>query len=329
MAMKTAVMKEWEIFAEEAVEKGRAFIDLPDRPRFGADLSSQSGPGGAFAVPADSIADAVETGLYASPIRRLATIVRPPAPQDGQASEYNVPLMNPGLSSNGIGEVLAEKQSATFADPLFAKLVLHLTKYSSKSLKVPSELLTDGAPRVIPALLKGLAQRIARRQNQDFTSGDGGAKPLGAVPAATNSGTVASITYDALVDLLALLDPRWFEDPSLPPRFMMNSTVYAIVKKLKDSQNQPIFPGGLSLFGLPVELNPDCPNATSGLRPILLGRFDRYVVRDDPRPRFVAAYEQSGAVDNDQFFCTLYARADGGLLIEDSTRAPLVALQIT
>ena len=92
-------------------------------------------------------------------------------------------------------------------------------------------------------------------------------------------------------------------------RFMMADSSLKVVRKLKDSQNRPVFlPGyeglggamGDSLLGYAVQINQDVAAMAANAKSILFGDFNQYVVRDVMAPtlfRFEdSAYAKLGQV---------------------------------
>ena len=72
-----------------------------------------------------------------------------------------------------VGEIVAENNNVSQLLPTFGIASLDVFKYSSKSVAISWELLQDTGIDIIRFITDRLAQRIARIQNQHFTTGTG------------------------------------------------------------------------------------------------------------------------------------------------------------
>lgn len=191
-----------------------------------------------------------------------------------------------------IGELIGQNTTATGADPSFTVVTLGVYKYSSKIVAVPYELLQDTAIDMEGFITGRLAQRLGRITNQHYTTGTGSGQPNGAVTASAagkvgTTGQTLTVIFDDLVDLIHSIDPAYRESGQC--RFMTKDLSLAIIRKLKDSQNRPIFiPGweGLSgpmsdrLLGYEVVINQDMATMAANAKSILFGDFSYYKIRD-------------------------------------------------
>jgi HK97 family phage major capsid protein len=292
-------------------------------PGFRAALSDQTGTAGGYTVP-QALALTIEVGLASSCVRRLAEVL---VTEDG--APYPWPTINPGSGSVGTGEIVAENSVGSLADPAFGALVLNAHRFHSKKVAVPNELFEDGGERGLAGLVLALVRRVARYQNTVFTTGTGSGQPYGVVSGATVEVTTGSITYANLVSLFDSLDEVWFEDPANPPKWMMAKATYGAILNILDLQDRPIFIGPRYMMGCEVVLNPAMPSTSSGNAPILFGDFSQYKVRDVGDVRFKRAMEVATYMDSDQSLTWCSLRSDGGLLVADSARPPVVALKMS
>ena len=223
-----------------------------------------------------------------------------------------------------VGELIAENTTATSADPTFGTVGLNVYKFSSKVVAVPFELLQDSEVDIEAFIRNRLVERIGRITNQYFTTGTGTAQPRGVVTGASagktgTTGQTTTVIFDDLVDLVHAVDPAYRRDGC---RFMMNDASLAIVRKLKDSQNRPIFlPGydglggsmGDRVLGYDVTVNQDVATMAANAKSILFGDFSKYVIRDVMQAqlfRFTdSAYTKLGQVG-----FLMWSRAGGNLL---------------
>ncbi|MGB3900460.1 MAG: phage major capsid protein [Mesorhizobium sp.] len=193
------------------------------------------------------------------------------------------------------GEIVAENTAATDLDVDFGTLGLPVYKYSSKVVTVPWELLQDSNVD-IEAFVRGrLVTRLGRITNKHFTTGTGTNQPKGVitaaavgVTAANSTSQVTNVTYDSLVDLQHSVDPAYREGGKC--QFMMNDDTVRIVRKIKDSQERPIFvpgyetnvPGGAPdrLLGDPIRVNQSVAKMAASAKSIAYGDFSYYKIRD-------------------------------------------------
>lgn len=191
-----------------------------------------------------------------------------------------------------VGELIGQNTTATAADPTFGTLTHSVYKYSSKIVAVPYELLQDSQIDVEAFVRNRLSERLGRIQNTHFTTGSGTGQPRGAVTASAvgktgTTGQTTTVIFDDLVDLIHSIDPAYRSLGRC--RFMMNDNSLAKVRKLKDSQNRPVFlpgdaglggPMGDTILGYPVTINQDVANMAANAKSILFGDFSYYTIRD-------------------------------------------------
>lgn len=197
------------------------------------------------------------------------------------------------------GEIVAE--GGTFssgADLVFGEASLTAYKYmagggSALPLRVSVELLQDAAFDVQGLVSSKLGERIARIQATHIVSGSGVSQPLGIVTGLTGveiAADTAGIVYDDLINFIHSVDPAYRETGC---RWAFNDTMLATIKKLKDSNGDPIWrplnadmatdTGGGTLLGYPVTIDQAFPNMTAASNTINWGTFgnlnEGYVIR--------------------------------------------------
>lgn len=97
-------------------------------------------------------------------------------------------------------------------DPTFGVVTLGSFKYSSKAVIVPWELLQDSSINLPQYLGNKLGERVARKQNTDFTAGGGTTLPFGVQVQAALGKTAAAtnaITFDEVIDLYHSVDAAY------------------------------------------------------------------------------------------------------------------------
>ena len=191
------------------------------------------------------------------------------------------------------GEILGQNTAAAAGDTTFGNVAMTVYKYSSKKIALPFELVQDSFLDIEAYINALLSVRLGRITNKHYTIGTGTAQPRGIVTGAASgkvgtTGQTLNVTYDDLVDLEHAVDPAYRGSPGVG--FMMHDTSLKVLRKIKDSQNRPIFvpgyeqgnPGGAPdrLMGRPIMINQHMPVMAANAKSILFGDFKKYMIRD-------------------------------------------------
>lgn len=249
-------------------------------------MSTTTGSEGGYTVQTD-VAQTVLDALKAYGGMRapgMATVL-----QTGAGNSMNWPTSD-GTSEEG--EILDQNATAADADLTFGTKDLPVYKYSSKTVAVPIELLQDSSVDIEAFVRARLVTRLGRVTNKHYTIGTGTGQPTGVMVAAGTgktgtTGQTGTVIFDDLVDLEHSVDPAYRESGNC--RFMMNDSSVKVVKKLKDSQNRPIFLPGYdlanngkldTLLGYPIKVNQNVADMAANAYSIGFGDFSHYVIRD-------------------------------------------------
>lgn len=222
-------------------------------------------------------------------VRPVAKVV-----QSASGADMNFPTADP---TGEVGELLAQNAAAASLDTVFGNVAVSVYKYSSKKIALPFELVQDSFIDIESYVTDVLAMRLGRITNQHYTTGTGTSQPKGIVTAAASgkvgtTGQTATVIYDDLVDLEHSINALYRKLPGVG--YMMADSSLKVVRKIKDSQNRPIFvpgyesPGGPmvgggapdTLMGRPIYINDDVAAMAANAKSILFGAFSKYVVRD-------------------------------------------------
>lgn len=281
-----------------------------------ATMSTTTSSEGGYSVQSEVASQLIEALKAFGGMRSVATLLQ---------TEMGNPLSFPTTDGTSeTGELIAENTTATGADPTFGTVAVNAYKFSSKIVAVPFELLQDSQVD-IEAFVRGrLADRIGRATNTYFTTGTGTSQPRGVVTGASagktgTTGQTTTVIFDDLVDLIHSVDPAYRAGRC---GFMMNDASLKVVRKLKDSQNRPVFiPGydGLggpmpdNILGYNVTINQDVATMAANAKSILFGDFSKYIIRDVMAAtlfRFTdSAYAKLGQVG-----FLMWARSGGNLV---------------
>jgi len=294
----------------EILQKGH--VDLTAEQR----ALGTGGSAGGYTIPAGFLAKITETMKLFGGMRQVANVI---STDSGNSLPW--PTNN---DTGNVGVILAENNAMAEQDVTFGQKTLGAFMYSSKMIRVSYQLLQDSAFDLESFLARKLGERIGRIQNTHFTTGAGTTLPFGVLTGATSGVTTAAptaITYGEIVDLIHSVDPAYRS--SGQARFMMADSTLALIRKLADSTNRPLWqpdvqagvPG--TILGYPITINQDMPAATATLVPIAFGDFNAgYVIRDVSGIQVRRLEERYAEYLQVAFFA--YARADG---VADDTAA--------
>lgn len=282
-----------------------------------ATMSTTTTTEGGYTVQTEVARRVVDALKAYGGMRAAATVI-----QTAMGNDMNFPTSD---GTAEVGELIAQNTTATAADPTFGSAAVVTYKFSSKIVAVPFELLQDSQIDVAAFVEKRLTQRIGRITNQYQTTGTGSSQPFGVVARASlgktgTTGQTTTVIFDDLVDLVHSVDPAYRAAPGV--RWMMADSSLKVVRKLKDSQNRPVFlPGydglggamGDSLLGYPITINQDVAAMAANAKSILFGDFSQYIVRDVMAPTLFR-FEDSAYAKLGQVGFLMWHRSGGNLL---------------
>lgn len=248
-----------------------------------ATMSTTTGSEGGYSVQSDIASTLIDSLKDYGGVRAVATVIR---------TDMGNPMSFP--TSDGTsetGELIAENTTATAADPTFGTVAVNAYKFSSKIVAVPFELLQDSSIDIEAFVRDRLSMRLGRVTNTYFTTGTGSSQPRGIVVGASagktgTTGQTTTVIFDDLVDLIHSVDPAYRQARC---GFMLNDSSLKVIRKIKDSQNRPVFiPGydGLggpmpdNILGYGVTINQDVATMAANAKSILFGDMSKYIVRD-------------------------------------------------
>ncbi len=247
-----------------------------------ANTMSTTTPGeGGYTVPRTFSGVLLEEVKQFGGVRQAATVL---TTESGNAIDW--PTVDDTAEE---GEMLAENAAATDGDPSFGTKALGVYKFSSKVVAVPVELLQDTGIDLEGYIRGLLARRISRITNRLATTGTGSGQPEGVVVnsvlgKAGTTGQTTSVIYDDLVDLIHSVDPAYRIGNQVG--FMFNDSTLKVLRKLKDSQNRPLWQGGLteaepdSILGYRYTINQNMASMAANAKSLLFGDFSKYLIRD-------------------------------------------------
>jgi len=273
--------------------------------------SGLSGEAGGYLVQSPIIASQLEVALKSfSGMRQVSETIR---------TETGADYYWPGYDDTANeGELLpAPSTTATDLDITFGARVWKAYEYSSKAIPVHRSLYQDSNFDIFSIVNAVAGERLGRKQNRDFTVGDGNAKPKGIVTAATLGVTAASttaITYDELIDLEYSIDPAY---RGMGCSYMMNDATVKIVRKLKDGNGNYLWTNANgstpNMFnGYPVIFNNNMATVAASAKTVIFGLLSKYKIRDVQQMSMQRFVETKGKQNQDEFLAIM--RCDGNLL---------------
>jgi HK97 family phage major capsid protein len=248
-----------------------------DVERWESRAQSHTNTAGGYLVAPDFTREVELAMLSFGGMREVASVVR-------TATGADLPWPTSDDTSNE-GEIIGENTEVTAQDLVFGSKTLKAFKYSSKIVKVSTELLQDSAVNLGEVIGSRLGERIARIGNRHFTVGAGTTEPFGMVTGATSGGTSAAptaITYDELVGLLHSVDASYRANGT----WMFNDTTLAALRKVRDNDDKLIWQQGMivgqpeTILGRPFVVNNNVASIGASAKPILFGDMSKYKIRD-------------------------------------------------
>lgn len=170
----------------------------------------------------------------------------------------------------------------------YGRLTLDAYKYSTGVFTVSNELIQDSIVNAESEIIEVSAESFGRAFNEAWTTADGSSKPQGVISGfaglAGNAGigkvgaVATAVTFGELVDLKHSLDKAYRGNAT----WMFNDLTEAAIRKLVDSQGQPLWTMGDLKNGSPdmilghaYTINNDMANIASAATPIAFGDFKR------------------------------------------------------
>lgn len=181
------------------------------------------------------------------------------------------------------GAIVGENAAHGETDLAFAQTSMNAFMYSSRMVKIPYQLLQDALVNVEDIVARAIATRIARVQNKHFTIGTGTGQPTGIMQNVTSATAVATVDYDAFVELEGSIDSTYRNGA----RYMFNDKTLTAIRKMVDADGRPLWGAGdltkgvpSSMLGYSYTINNDMADIGTGAKPIVFGDLSKYQIRD-------------------------------------------------
>lgn len=238
-------------------------------------LTVSSDPQGGYLAPNEMSTEFIRDLVQVSPVRSVASVRTTGAP----AVSY------PRRTGITNAKWKGETQDQEGSEPTFGQAEIAVREVNTY-VDISNQLLADSAGQAESEVRLALAEDFGQKEGTAFVKGDGVLAPEGlmvnASIAYTANGHATNLSADALISLMYAL-PALYRSAGT---WAMNGSTLAIIRKLKDGQNnylwQPSYQAGQpeTILGRPVVEMVDMDDVASGAFPILFGDFSGYRIVD-------------------------------------------------
>lgn len=250
-----------------------------NNPGVQAAMTTGTGTEGGYTVPTQFGGTLIERIAAYGGLRTLAQVI---------TTDHGIAIPFPTVDATGQeGEIVGENVAVSAQEIAFGTLEIGTYKYSSKSIAVPFELLTDSGIDIENYILNLLAGRLSRITNKHFVMGTGVGQPAGIVTKASQgylSAVTAAISFDDLIELEHSVNPAYRAGGNVGYSF--NDNTLKLLRKLKDADGRPLFQPGVESAAYNTINNrryailQEMDDVAAGKKPVLFGDFSNYVIRD-------------------------------------------------
>jgi len=238
-------------------------------------LTVSSDPNGGYLAPTEMSTEFVRDLVEFSPVRSVASVRSTGSPS------VIYPKRTSGTNAKWKGEGQAQEESGVG----FGQAEIEVKEINTY-VDISNQLLADSAGQAETEVRLALAEDFGKKEATAFVNGDGVLQPKGFMADTaiqyTPNGHATVLAADPLITLLYALPAAYRNVGS----WSMNGTTLAVVRKLKDGNNnylwQPSYQAGQpeTLLGRPVVEMPDMPDIADGTFPIIYGDFSAYRIVD-------------------------------------------------
>lgn len=242
--------------------------------------ATSPGSGGGFLIPTDTLNRITETMKAYGGILGVANVIN-----TATGNPVNWPSNDDTSNVGAIVGEGADLGTSGGADLVFGQKTLGAYTYSSKVVKANLQLIQDSMFDFEGFLTRKLGERLGRAVAAHLAQGTGTSQPEGLFTNATSAlttATGAAITYGELVDLTHSIDPAYRTNA----RFVMSDSSLAVIRKMVDSQNRPLWEPNVQagdpgrILGYPVTVDNNAPAFALSAKSVGFGDIHTaYVVR--------------------------------------------------
>lgn len=236
-------------------------------------LSVDSDPAGGFLVSPTMSTNVIRRVFDTSPVRQYASVLTI------SSDAWEEPVDDDEADAGWVGERSSRPETDT---PDVDKLRIPLEEVYAAPRS--TQKMLDMIASVEDWLTGKVADKITRKENTAFVSGNGVKKPMGLTQyvstsaawntiKSVNSGNASALTYDGIIDVRADLQSQYLPRSN----WYMNRSTRGAARKLVDGNGNPLWGPGLqagdpdTLDGRPVVIFEDLADVGADAYPILFG----------------------------------------------------------
>jgi len=243
-------------------------------------LSHVTNTAGEYLIPEGFAGRIIEREKFISQLMNFAFI-------QNTATGNDIPFPT-GDDTSNIGELLAENTEAAVQDLAFGVKTAKAYVFSTKSMRVPNQLLQDNGVNLQAYIGRTFGNRVARIKNQYFTTGTGTSQPEGYVTGATQGKVTASATAFTATELMHLEHSVDVAYRNGNCAWAMHDNIILAIKELSVTSNpvKPIWLASLQvgqpdrILGYRYFINNDmAPALTTGAKTIVFGDWESFMIR--------------------------------------------------
>lgn len=233
---------------------------------------------GGYLVPTDLFNEIIVTMAAYAGIRDCSRLISTSA-----GNTMTIPTNNDTANE---ATLLAESTQVSEQDTVLAEVQLDAYKYTSKLIRVSSELMQDSAFNTEQFIIEQFGERFGRGLNAAWTTGTGSSQPQGVTVGAAAGATTASetaFTLDEVINLIHSVDPAYRTNGKL----MMHDSILKAARKLKDGDSRYLWEPAVqageasTLFGYDVVVNQKMASTQAASAKIMVfGDFSKFFIRE-------------------------------------------------
>jgi len=228
--------------------------------------------------------------------------------------------------AQGAAAWLDESAAFVATDDTFEQVEIEAWK-AGRLVKATIELVEDSFFAIDTYLARSIGTSLAKLEQAAFVSGDGVNKPTGFMVDASTGVTSTEVAADLcsgdeIIDLVYSLSPSY----RAGAEFVVADLAVKALRKLKDNEGRYLWQDGLrsgeptTLFGKPVNVEPNMPVPAASAKPIAFGNFrEGYMIRDVSGVRMVRLNERYIA-DEGKIGFLGWKRVDGKLIDTEAVK---------
>lgn len=263
-------------------------------------LGSGAGSAGKTIPPSTMVAKLYEELIQDSTVFGVSTLLTTATGEPMDFPRIKAVSDSTNAKVAASSQPVAEAGTIPTVDPVFDKITITPAKYGVL-LQIPSELATDTVVDLTGYVARSAAQGIRNKAGATLTA----TLIAGAANSTVNAATISAFTYDNVVDIYHALPVPYRRDAS----WFVNDGFVKTVRKLKDSQNRPLWEPSMqvgapdTILGRPVVIDPDVPTTGASAKVAVFGDLSKNLIRQVGQLRFETSVDFAFSTDLTSYRC--------------------------